>query len=114
MNIDNKFYENFAADMEMMGLRYDTGLLEDVIKHLGPSIHNPDSSLVACSDKKETDYIKSAFLVDKLGLDANDPKLDEAIEKVCDLMGSDNRHKSRITFYYMLMAILNVPHSKLD
>jgi len=114
MNIDNKFYQKFTLDMAMMGLNYDDRLLEAVIKHLGPSIQNADSYLVACSDKKETDYIKSAFLVGKLGLDENDPNLEAAIEKACELMGSENRHKSRITFYYLLMIILNVPYAKLD
>ena len=112
--MDNKFYEKFAADMEMMGLHYHRPKVDAIIKHLGPSVHDADASLVACSDANETAYIKKAFLVGKLGLDAQDPALDQAIQKACDLMGQDNRHKTRITFYYMLMAILHVNYSKLE
>lgn len=113
MKIDNEFYEKFAADMKEMELHYHAPKVEAIIKYLGPSIHNADAALVACSDEKETSYIKKAFLVGKLGLDANDPSLDEAIHKTCDLMGHSNRHKSRITFYYMLMAILDVEYTAL-
>mmetsp|Transcript_31892 Transcript_31892/g.42215 ORF Transcript_31892/g.42215 Transcript_31892/m.42215 type:complete len:115 (+) Transcript_31892:1-345(+) len=113
MKVNKEFYEKFSSDMEEMGLHYHAPKLNAVIKHLGPSIHNADASLVACSDEKETNYIKKEFLVGKLGLDPNDERLDEAIAKVCDLMGESNRHKTRITFYYMLMAILKVHHEKL-
>ncbi|MDB2656948.1 DUF2853 family protein [Crocinitomicaceae bacterium] len=85
-----------------------------MLKHLGPSVHDADASLVACSDKNETHYIKEKFLIGKLGLDKDDPRLDKAIDNVCDLMGKSNRHKSRITFYYMLMAILNVEYTVLE
>jgi len=114
MEINNNFYEKFAADMEEMGLHYHRPKVDAIINYLGPAIHSADASLVACSDKKETDYIKKEFLVGKLGLDANDDRLDTAIEKACDLMGHDNRHKTRITFYYMLMAILNVKYETLQ
>jgi len=114
MKIDDKFYEKFSADMQEMGLHYHRPKVDAIINYLGPSIHNADASLVACSDANETQYIKDHFLVGKLGLDANDPKLDEAIAKVCDLMGESNRHKTRITFYYLLMAVLHVEHTALD
>ncbi len=113
MEINDKFFEKFSSDMDAMGLFYHRPKLEAIIKHLGPSIHNADASLVACSDENETNYIKKEFLVGKLGLDAEDPRLDDAIAQVCDLMGESNRHKTRITFYYMLMAILKVNHEKL-
>lgn len=114
MEINDKFYEKVAIDMEIMGLHYYREKVDAIIKFLGPWIHNADAALVACSDANETQYIKKEFLVGKLGLDASDPRLDSAIDKVCDLMGSDNRHKTRITFYYMLMAILEVEHTALD
>ena len=113
MEINEKFFEKFAIDMEIMGLYFYREKAEAIIKYLGPSIHNADAALVACSDANETNYIKKEFLVGKLGLDASDPRLDQAIHKVCDLMGSDNRHKTRITFYYMLMAILDVEFTAL-
>lgn len=114
MEINEKFFTKFAIDMEIMGLYYHREKVEAVIKHLGPSVHDADASLVACSDEKETTYIKKEFLVGKLGLDENDERLDAAIHKVCDLMGQDNRHKTRITFYYMLMAILDVEYTALQ
>ncbi|MCR9170938.1 MAG: DUF2853 family protein [bacterium] len=113
MNIDSKFHKKFEEDMRSMGLFYYPRKLDAIIEYLGPSIHNKDASLVACSDKNETHYIKEKFLVGKLGLDADDPRLDKAIDKVCELMGSDNSHKNRVTFYYMLMAILQVKHTAL-
>ncbi len=114
MEINDKFYEKFADDMEQMGLFYYREKVDAIIKYLGPSVHNSDAALVACSDANETAYIKKNFLVGKLGFDADDPRLNSAIDKVCDLMGSENRHKTRITFYYMLMAILNVKYTALE
>lgn len=113
MKIDKQFYEKFAADMKEMDLHYHAPKVNEIIRYLGPSIHDTDASLVACSDEKETDYIKKSFLVGKLGLDANDSRLDDAIKLVCDLMGHSNRHKNRVTFYYMLMAILDVEYTAL-
>ncbi|XOV65961.1 MAG: DUF2853 family protein [Fluviicola sp.] len=114
MEINEKFFEKFEMDMQQLGLFYFREKLEAIIDFLGPSIHNADAALVACSDKNETHYIKEKFLVGKLGLDANDPRLDQAIDRVCELMGSENRHKTRVTFYYMLMAILQVEHTALQ
>lgn len=114
MEINDKFFEKFAIDMGIMGLEYHRPKVDAIIKYLGPSVHDADGSLVACSDANETAYIKKSFLIGKLGLEDKDGRLDAAIEKVCDLMGHDNRHKTRITFYYMLMAILNVEYTALE
>lgn len=80
----------------------DSELLKAIAKSLGPSIYNRDASRVACSDQEELDHIKSSFLVDKLGL-ADGPDLDKAIEDVCQEMGSSNRNKYRVVFYYLLV-----------
>jgi hypothetical protein len=114
MEVNDKFYQQFSIDMSELGLVFHRPKLDAIIKHLGPSIHNADAALVACSDEKETNYIKKEFLIGKLGLDANDERLDGAISQVCSQLGQSNRHKSRITFYYLLMVILNVEYTALS
>lgn len=69
---------------------------------LGNNIYDADASLVACSDKAELARVKELFLVNELGLE-NSPKLDEAIKAVCTKMGSSNRKKFRVVFYYLLL-----------
>ncbi len=81
--------------------KVDGALLTAVAKSLGPSIYRKDASLVACSDKKERENIKKKFLIKKLGL-ADTEKLDAGIQAVCEEMGTRNRNKHRIIFYYLL------------
>jgi hypothetical protein len=76
------------------------------MKHLGPSVHGKDSSLVACSDPNELKLIREEFLIGKLGL-ADSPELDEKIQTVCAAMGQSNSHKHRATFYYLLTSIFH-------
>ncbi len=88
---------------EKLGRRdYNEALLTAIAKSLGPSIYNNDSSKVACSKKEERNHIKTSFLIKKLGLD-EDHNLDAAITEVCKAMGSSNRNKYRIVFYYLLV-----------
>ena len=114
MNIDNDIYKKFATDIYTLGLIYDRNKLIAILNHLGPSVHDRDASLVACSDENETNYIKKEFLIGKLGLDTNDERLDDAIARVCELLGTSNRHKTRTSFYYLLMAILEVDYRVLN
>ena len=81
---------------------YDIELLKAIAKKLGPSIYNKDAAKVACSDKKEREKIKQSFLIGKLGL-ADSPELDNAIQEVCETLGSSNRNKYRVVFYYLLV-----------
>ncbi len=81
---------------------YDETLLRAIAKSLGPSIYENDFSKVACSDKKELDEVKTTFLIGKLGL-IDSPELDDAIKEVCATMGSANRNKYRVVFYYLLV-----------
>jgi len=78
----------------------DDKLITAVFKGLGPSVHNRDSSSVACSDPKELATVKKNYLMKKLGLE-DGPELDAAIKEVCETMKED-RIKSRVTFYYLL------------
>ena len=67
-----------------------------------PSIYKNDAETVSCSDSAELDTVKSNFLEKKLGLDADDAAFDTAIKKVCEAMGTSNRHKYRALFYALL------------
>ena len=77
-------------------------LLVAIAEGLGPAIYHPDASLVACSDKSETDRVKTNFLIGTLQL-ADTKVLDEAISAVCKQMGQSNRKKYRVVFYYLLL-----------
>lgn len=96
----------FTKELENLGFSYHEDLYHAITKHLGPSIHDNDASKVACSDPEELERVKSSFLVGKLGMDADDPKLDHVIEQVCGALGQSNNNKHRATFYYLLTAIL--------
>lgn len=96
----------FKKEMDDLGFSYHEELYHEICKYLGPSIHNNDSSKVACSDPDELQTVKTNFLIKKLGL-ADGPELDQAMKEACGGLGQSNRHKHRATFYYLLVAILN-------
>lgn len=98
-------HKNFTDELESLGIHYHDEIYHAITKHLGPSIHDRDASLVACSDPKELETIKTNFLMGKLGL-PDGPELDNAIEQVCGALGKSNNKKHRATFYYLLVAIL--------
>lgn len=81
--------------------KIDEDFLKATAKGLGPSIYLADASKVSCSDKDELDRVKKNYLIKKLGL-KDGPKLDDAIKAVCNQMGSSNRNKYRVAFYYLL------------
>ena len=95
----------FKAEMNSLGLHYHEEIYNGIVDYLGPSIHNADAALVACSDPTELATIKTNFLMGKLGLE-DGPRLDEAIKEVCHGLGESNTKKHRTTFYYLLTAIL--------
>lgn len=98
-------HKRFTDELAVLGIHHHDEIYHAITKHLGPSIHDKDASLVACSDPKELATIKTNFLMGKLGL-PDGPELDSAIEQVCGAMGVSNRQKHRATFYYLLVAIL--------
>lgn len=101
----SKFYEAIAtykSQLEDLGISFDEELLHAVAKGLGPSIYNTDSAKVSCSDQEELNRIKDNFLKKKLGM-ADSNELDEAIQEICQKMGSSNRNKHRAVFYYLLV-----------
>ncbi len=80
----------------------DATLVEAVAKGLGPSIYNADASTVSCSDSEELSRVRESFVKGKLGVDASDETIDAAITSACQTLGTSNRHKLRVAFYYLL------------
>jgi len=97
--------ETFKKEARDIGFHIHEELYHAIVDHLGPSIHDRDASLVACSDKEELALVKKNFLIDKLGME-DGPELDKVIKEVCHALGESNRNKHRATFYYLLTGIL--------
>lgn len=95
--------EHYIAASEELGLGLSEDLIAKVTAGLGPSIYQQDAETVSCSDSAELDTVKKNFLGNKLGVDADDATLDAAIKKVCEKMGTSNRHKYRALFYALLV-----------
>lgn len=92
----------YATESKKLGLKISDDLITKVTVGLGPSIYKKDSETIACSQPSELETIKKNFLQKKLGLKDDDAKLDAAIKKVCETMGSSNRNKYRALFYALL------------
>lgn len=93
----------YTSAAEKLGIALDADLFKLVTKGLGPSIYKEDAELVSTSNKTELETIKKNFLIKKLGLPAEDEKLDAAIDKVTETLGSSNKRKYRALFYYLLV-----------
>ncbi len=100
----SKFDEHFNKCLELNekhNLNIDPDLLKRVMRYLGPSIYNRDSSMVATSDPKEMEYVKEQFLRGKLGL-KDEKEIEELMKQVeDDLKGVKN--KLRVLFYALLI-----------
>ncbi len=95
----------YTSEAEKLGIAIDADLFKLVAKGLGPSIYKEDAELVSSSNKAELDTIKKNFLIKKLGQEDSE-KLDEAIQKAIETLGSSNRRKYRALFYYLLVKEL--------
>ena len=94
-------YKSFMAEkLEMNNV--NENVLVSLAQMLGNNIFDADAALVACSDKAELSGVKELFLINELGL-TEKPELDTAIKAVCKQMGSANRKKHRVVFYYLLL-----------
>ena len=102
----------YTEEVKKLGLKIDTDLLARVAKGLGPSIYKTDSEKVSSSDSKELETVKKNFLIKKMGLE-DSPKLDEAMAKAIETLGSSNRNKYRALFYTLLVQDLGL-ESKYD
>ncbi len=95
----------YTSEAEKLGIAINADLFKLVAKGLGPSIYKEDAELVSSSNKAELDTIKKNFLIKKLGQEDSE-KLDEAIQKAIETLGSSNRRKYRALFYYLLVKEL--------
>lgn len=91
----------YKSEMSEMKMSYDAALLEAVAKGLGPSIYNNDSAKVSSSDDEELARVDANYLQKKLGLPASPDNM-KAIREVAEAMGTSNRNKYRVIFYYLL------------
>ncbi len=101
-------YKEFMSQkLNMTDINEET--LVGLAQMLGNAIFEVDASIVACSDKNELKKVKEFFLIGELNL-TDKPELDEAIKAVCADMGSSNRKKYRVVFYYLLLQKLNASY----
>ncbi len=98
-----ELYKKFATDNN---ISIDDALLTKVTVGLGPSIHNKNSELIACSSNSELATVRDNFLKKKLGLALSDDELDSAIKEVCQEIGSSIKTKYRAVFYTLLVSKL--------
>ena len=94
--------EHYMAVTKELGLDLSEDLISKATEDLVPSIYKQDAETVSCSDSAELDTVKKNFLENKLGVDADDATMDAAIKKMCEAMGTSNRHKYRALFYALL------------
>lgn len=76
-------------------------LLTKVTTGCGPSIYNPDSSIIAGTQQSEITTVKNNFLIKKLGL-SDGPELQKGIDAVLEKYGKSNKSKYRAVVYYLL------------
>jgi outer membrane protein OmpA-like peptidoglycan-associated protein len=95
--------EDWAADVKKYAPNADDNVIAGIVRYCGIALTKRDSSLVAMSDKKETDRVRENFLKKKLGRTEADSALDAEIAAVGQQMKED-RTKNRVTVYYLLAA----------
>jgi hypothetical protein len=93
--------ELMKSEMAKMDLAYEEDLLVKVAKDLGQTIYWEDASRVSTSSDSEIATVNKNYLQKKLGLD-DAPENVEAIKEVGAMMGTSNKNKWRIIFYYLL------------
>lgn len=100
----------YVDDVKKYTKTCDEEAVAGIVKHCGIALRNKDSSMVGCSQQTELDRVRDGFLKKKLALTDDDAKLDAAVKAVCEKMGTANKTKSRVTFYYLLAE----KYGKLD
>jgi hypothetical protein len=91
----------YIEEAKKLGLGLSEELITKATIGLGPSIYKKDSETVSCTQSSELETVKKNFAQKKLGV-TDDAKIDAAIKKVCEAMGSSNRNKYRALFYALL------------
>ena len=89
--------DKYYANVKKHDSRANRAVVEKIVKYCGVALKSRDSSLVACSDKTETDRVVKGFVTKKLGLKTGGEAL---VQGVCQDMKGE-RFKSRVTFYYL-------------
>jgi hypothetical protein len=90
---------DYLADVQKYDAGADEAIVTKIVKHLGIALRNRDSSMVACSDTKELDRVVEKWCGKKLGVTGD--AAENAVSKTCETM-SDDKTKSRVTFYYLV------------
>ena len=93
---------DYVADVKKYTSNVNEDAVDGIVKHCGIALRSKDASTVSCSQKSELATVRNSFLKKKLALTDSDEDLDKAIAEVCNTLGSSNRNKSRVTFYYLL------------
>lgn len=93
--------EDWAVDVKKYAPAADDTVIAAIVKHCGIALRTRDASLVAFSDKKETDRVRDGYCRKKLALTESDAVVDKAIADVGKVMKAD-RTKNRVTVYYLL------------
>ena len=93
---------DYVADVKKYTSDVNEEAVAGIVRHCGIALRSKDASMVSCSQKSELATVRNSFLKKKLALTDSDDDLDKAIAAVCEKLGSSNRNKSRVTFYYLL------------
>lgn len=99
--------ENHLEDIKKYDPKPNEAAVKKIASDLRLVMNNSDARYVATGDKAEIDRIIKNFAEKKLGVDQT--KSMKAVESVSHKMAG-TRHKSRVTFYYLLAKELG----KLD
>ena len=73
--------QDWLADVRRYDADADETVVGKIVRHCGIALRSRDASLVAFSDKKETDRVRESFLKKKLARTEDDGVLDEAESK---------------------------------
>ncbi|MCO5102084.1 MAG: DUF2853 family protein [Burkholderiaceae bacterium] len=91
--------ENYLVDLRKYTPNVDENAVSSIVKYCGIALRDPDSSLVAGTDRSELATVRDGFAAKKLGLPAQ--AADAGIQSVLEKMKGERR-KHRVTFYYLL------------
>lgn len=88
---------DYLADVHRYDPEAEDIVIQKIVRHLGFSLRNAESSLVDCSDQTEKDQIQEKWVEGTLGLSGDTAQL---VSDICEEMQGDTR-KQRVTFYYL-------------
>lgn len=89
----------YLADVKEHAADVNEAAVVAIVKYCGIALRKPNSSLVSTTSPVEAATIRDGFAAKKLGLDSATAAA--GIKAVGEKL-KDTRHKSRVTFYYLL------------